>query len=285
MTPPSCIRVHRHNLTHIARGDIGRRQTAPLLVVALATVAGLSCGQDGPTAPLNSYPCRVGWELILMARDPLQYNYYEVMRDGPPLSARASIVEISDSVEIALVRADDTLDASGTTCMRTETLVATPWTLVATDPAGHVTITQPTGTGPAVLRALTTGQARVRALIGPDTIGPATVTVVPRILQLVISPPDTVDVGAATVTVRISGRDSVGAAVPVYAIRTGWAVLGSSTIPVALWPSVSMSTPPVTPTIDATVTFPSPATVGTAQIKFTTRHATGMLAVTVPPAP
>ena len=109
------------------------------------------------------------------------------------------------------------------------------------------------------------------------------VTAVPRVASLVITPSDTVDTGALPVTVRVSGRDSLGQSVQVFTGRTTWAVLGTSTIPVALWPSVSLA--PRSTSIDAIVTFPTASTAGTAKIKFSTRHANATLTVTVPPVP
>ena len=262
------------------------RRAVRATVGTLAAAAGLACGPEGATAPFSSYPCQVGWKLTLVARDPLQDYYYESLDDARPFGGQGAVqVEVGDSIEVALTRMDMTLDASGDRCVSVETVVSSPWTLTAADPIGSLSITQPHGTAPAVVRALTAGPVRVRAILGRDTIDRAWLTVMPRIASLVITPSDTVDAGAVPVSVRIAGLDSLGQPVQVSVYKTRWAVLGTSTIPVALWPSVSTATRSNDPSIDATVTFPTTATVGTALIRFRTRHASATLSVTVPPAP
>ena len=255
------------------------RHTATCLIASLATLTGLACATEGPTAPLSSYPCRVGWELRLLARDPLQDYFYDVLRPGASSDFGASLIEVS------LVRVDVTLDASGTRCVEHDTFVSTPWALLGFDPFGTMSIIQPNGVTPARVRALQPGLSAVRAVFGPDTTGVGSISVVPRVASLVIAPSDTVDAGAIPVSVQVFGRDSADQPVPLFRARMSWAVLQSSTIAVALWPTVFMQEQSSPPGINARVTFPSTAAVGTARIRFRTRHATATLSVTVPPAP
>lgn len=266
-------------------GSALRRRPVRAVGAAVLAAAGFACGPEGPTAPLTSYPCQVGWSLLLVSRDPLQDYYYEALSEGTPTGSRASLVEAGDSLEVALNRIDVTLDPSGTGCIGVQSLVSAPWSLVAVDPAGSLSIRQPQGSTPAMVRAVSTGPIRVRAIVGRDTVGPAWVTVVPRVASLAITPSDTVDPGAVPVTVRVTGRDSLGQAVQTFVGRVGWAVLGTSTLPVAQWPSVSLAPRNSGPAIDAIVTFPTSAVTGTAKIKLTTRHTNATLTVTVPPAP
>jgi hypothetical protein len=262
----------------------GGRRAVRVVAAAIAIVAGPGCGQEGPIAPLSSYPCHVGWQLILAARYHGIDYYFETMDDGASiLSPQPTRVELGDSLDIALVREDILIDPTGTSCVVSQSFLSTPWTLIANDPTGVLAITQSAGATPATVRGAKFGSLRVRGVVGADTVGPATIAVVPRVAALVFTPSDTVDVGAAPFTVRITARDSAGQGIPLYGDRARWAVLQSSTIPVALWPTVTMSAPPISTSLNATITFPTAAVTGTALVRFSTPHASKTLTVTIPP--